>query len=213
MGSERAEARAGASTAAASTAAASFAATEPSSGNEELPAGDQAAALTPQLELRIEAYRNVRYHEDRQGFFEAAARWTNFFIVVAGSGAAATSLADHPHVAAGAAALSAVIGAVQLVFDLAGKARTHLELRKAFVRILAEASAPDADPAALEVAMIRLYADEPEVFYAVSALAYNAAQTRYSRPRSTLLDVSRWQRRFRHLLRFEPSDFKDARAD
>lgn len=159
--------------------------------------------------LAMRAYRNARYHEDRQAWYDALSKWSNFLTILFGSGAFAAAIGSSGGWAAVGGAATAIIGAAQLVFDFGVKARMHGELRRGFALIAAEAAEPNAEASKLNVAMVRLYADEPETYHAVNALAYNAAQKAFGRPDSTLIKVSRKAARLRHWRRFEPSDFPD----
>ena len=92
MGSEQRTDEASAEAAATSAAEAdtSNQAMAWSAGREGPATLNPAAAksqITPRLDLEMRAYADVRYHEDRQAFFEAASRWTNFLVVVLGSAA------------------------------------------------------------------------------------------------------------------------------
>lgn len=183
-------------------------------GERQQAAGPEAAerqAMTPELALEIRLLRNLRYHEDRQGHFDAWNRWANFAVLVLGSGAAVSALSTHPHFAAYGGAFAAAAGAAQLVFDFGGKARTHLELRRSFARLYAKSVQAGADVEALHAEMTGLYADEPELFHAVNAMAYNAAELSYGRSRDDLLKVAPWRAALRHYLRFDPADFPDVK--
>lgn len=165
--------------------------------------------MTHDKSLQMRLYRNVKYHEDRYAHYERLNRWSNFFVVVFGSVGIGSGLASWALVAAAVAAATTVLGAMQLVFDIGNKARTHQELRKSMVRLMARAEQQDADAERINVEMIELYADEPEIYHAVNMLAYNAAQRAFGRPDDTLIRVTPWQSAMRHILRFDPADFGD----
>lgn len=169
-------------------------------------------AMTPDLAVAMRAYRNARYHEDREGFFNALNRWSNFVGILLGTAAFAGGAAFVPALAMVGGALAAMVSAGRLVFDFSGKARVHGDLRKSFLELLAEAQRPAADSRELERRMVELYRSEPEVFNAVNAMAYNAAQIAFERPRSTLIAVRPTRAWLRHIFRYEPSDFPDQMA-
>lgn len=92
--------------------------------------------------LRFDALRNAHYHKARQRRLDTWSKCANFLVVVLGT-AAAADLGRHfvlhqfPAREAGATAatigfLVAVIGALQLVFDWPGRARTHEFLQRRF---------------------------------------------------------------------------------
>lgn len=166
--------------------------------------------MTPVLQLEMRAFRNARYHEDREAHFQAMSRWSNFLVVVTGSSAFAGGWAAAHEVAATSGAIAAIIGAAQLAFDFGGKAGVHHHLRRQYLEIMARCKVVDAaDVAALNDKMMSIYGGEPEVYHAVNALAYNAAQEAFERPKGTGLVVAWWQALLRHWFRFKPSDFKD----
>lgn len=198
----------------------STAASGPTSGAEGThqrvdAAGSKAASgapMTPDLAVAMRAYRNARYHEDREGFFNALNRWSNFVGILLGTAAFAGGAALVPALAMAGGALAAIVSAGRLVFDFSGKARIHGDLRKSFLALLAEAQRSEADTRDLERRMVELYRSEPEVFNAVNAMAYNAAQIAFERPRSTLIAVRPMRAWLRHVFRYEPSDFPDQMA-
>lgn len=217
IGQEEAAPSATATTSAASLAA-TYAESEQEAGRlherriseaASRPEATQGQEVSPIQALAMRAYRNARYHEDRQAWYDALSKWSNFLTILFGSGAFAAAIGSSEFWAAVGGAMTAIIGAAQLVFDFGVKARMHGELRRGFALIAAEAAEPHADVAKLNVAMVRLYADEPDTYHAVNALAYNAAQKAFGRPDSTLIKVSPKATRFRHWRRFEPSDFPD----
>lgn len=160
--------------------------------------------LTPAETLLARALAKARYHEDREAFLGAATRWLNFLVLVFGTGAFAGLIAagDHP-AAKWAAAGTALIGSIQLVFDFPGLARTHIALRRLATEICADAVMPDADIAALNYRLIRLSAEEPPTFHAVEALAYNHAQNALGRSAKTLLQVRWWDQLWKNFWRFK----------
>lgn len=181
----------------------------------------EGLALTPRQTLEMRAYRNARYHDDRLAHFERLNRWSNFILVVLGSGAFAgvvqavtNSSSSFSYWGARAAILgtflSAVLGACQLAFDWSAKARAHSELKRAFAKIMAKAANPDCDVDKVTIEMHELYGDEFEIYHAVNALAYNAAQRAFGRPAGAELVVSRWQAFMRNVFHFQGVDFKTA---
>ncbi|TXN63728.1 hypothetical protein FV232_22550, partial [Methylobacterium sp. WL30] len=113
--------------------------------------------MTPQLALAMRAFRNARYHEDREGFYSALGRWSNFTGIILGSAAFAGGVASSPVLAIIGGSLAAIISAGRLVFDFSGKAKNHLDLRKSFLDILAAAQIKSANVEQLEIDMIKLY--------------------------------------------------------
>ena len=101
------------------------------------------------------------------------------------------------------------LGGLQLVYDFAGNAAKHHELRGKFLQIMAKAEAPDADVGDLSRSMVAIYSDEPEIYHAVNFMAYNAAQAAFDRPDKEPVKVGWIRALLRHWMTFSPSDFKD----
>jgi hypothetical protein len=101
-----------------------------------------------------------------------------------------------------------IAGAVDLVFDVSGKARLHAALRRRVYDILAQAEDPTRSIASLREQAVRVYADEPPTMHAVNALAYNAAMLAFDRPEKYQFPISLWHRALRHWWPFTADDFK-----
>jgi hypothetical protein len=126
-------------------------------------------------DVKFDALRSAIYHASRANFFNFWTRVFNFLVVILG----ATAFADvttEPKWFAGAAA---VIGALQLVFDFAGKARDHQYLQRRFYELVANVAdkwtADETQVAQWSAALHRLYADETTPMRALDAISHNAA--------------------------------------
>lgn len=123
--------------------------------------------------------RNALYHTARRRSLEAAARFFNFLTVLLGA-AVVGNLAQYLGLSmAWAGGAVAFVGAAQLAYDPAGRAREHQLLQRDYYRLLAEMEAHgDAEPAALRrfnAEMIRISGEEPPTLRGVDAKAYNDA--------------------------------------
>jgi len=145
------------------------------------------------------------YCEDREAFLSWSYRLLNLAVLVSGTAAFAALSQDLPFRAEWVAFATAVIGSVQLVFDIPGGMRLYAYHRRLATDVAAKAIADGADLCALQRELMVASAEMPPTFHAVEALAYNAAQCALGRPRETLLEVPWWKRRLRHLLRFAPN--------
>lgn len=166
----------------------------------------QEAPLTDIAKLRITLLRNVRYHEDREGYFGCTNRAMSFGVVMTGTAAFAAFSRDR---AAGwgvaISVLTSAIGAIQLVFRRTTQEHLHASMRKSFLGLLAELN--DSNVAAIRTKADLLYRDELPTFYACDAIAFNAAQRALGR--KTYLVVPWWARCVRHWWRFTDWDFKE----
>lgn len=174
-------------------------------------AEEAVKALTPTDRCRISLLRNVRYHEDREAHFAWVNKALDLFTLVSGLGTviALSDLLPHGFQVDGRwiAALTSVVGAVQLVFGLTRREALHSDLRRRFLALLVELD--DDTVKQIDGRMKALYGDEPPTFHAVDALAYNAAQSALDRPKGTLRVVSGWQKAMRNWRRFEGVRFPE----
>lgn len=131
--------------------------------------------------IRFNVLRNALYHTSRRLTFDRWSRWCNFIVIMLGA-AALSDVAkwmDRPWLPALTGLLTAIVGALQLVFDFAGKARDHQALQRDYYHLLADIERT-IDPAHTDVAewtatMTRIAGDEPPVLRALDAKAYNDA--------------------------------------
>ena len=129
--------------------------------------------------LRFNTVRNALYHTARRRSYEFWARCFNFLVIILGTAAASDFLQRfgiemvYPSIAV------AIVGAVQLVFDPSGRARTHQVLQRDYYRLLAEIEmkhvCEEDDLARWRGELARIAADEPPVLRAIDAKAYNDA--------------------------------------
>jgi hypothetical protein len=119
------------------------------------------------------------------------------------------ALLGHNPLGGIAAALATVlINAGTLVYDFAGGARDHRDLKRRFYELLAEVEGPEPDTRAIHRRMILAFAEEPPTHRALNALAHNQAGDliwgpgKFSRVRVSLL-----ARVTRHVLTWRTAAF------
>jgi len=118
--------------------------------------------MVADLNPKFDALRNAIYHTSRRRFFELLTRSLSFLVVVSGTAAVANLHAIEPRIAAAGAA---TIGALQLVFDFNGRARTHEILQRKYYDLIAEI---DGIQSPNDEQILKWQA-------ALDAIAYNAA--------------------------------------
>nr|WP_278520108.1 hypothetical protein [Brucella anthropi] len=170
-----------------------------------------SAATTPDDEiaeaifgLRHMALRNALYHTARYRFLDGVNRWFNFMVILGGTGTAAEIAKSNTGAATILGGGIAAIGALQLVFDYAGRAHRHEGLQRRYYEMLADidcAARPGGDDCARWRADVsRIAADEPPTMRALDAIADNQATSALlggDRPR---MKVTWWQSITRQLL-------------
>lgn len=139
--------------------------------------------------IRFNALRNALYHTGRRRTFERWNRWFNFAVVVLGTASFGQLLVSigQPTWQIYIGGAVALVGTLQLVFDFGGQARTHQSLQRDYYNILAEteesSDCSEDECRKWEGKMVRIAGDEPPVFRALDARAYNDA-----------LDAMEWSR-------------------
>lgn len=125
------------------------------------------------------AERSRRYHLRREAFLLASDRISAFALIVLGS-AVVANLSQWT-VAIGLAVTA--LGASQIAFQFASRARDHHELAHKFAVLLAEirstTSPTEADYSRWQQTRISIEHDEPPLFHAVEADAYNEVVNAY----------------------------------
>ena len=168
-------------------------------------------------DIRFDCLRNALYHTARRRTCETLARWMNLLVIVLGTTAVSSIL--EPWVSAEyLAAAAAIVGALNMTFDFAGKARDHMQLQSAYYDMLAgteEVSQPqDCDIAALDARLTRIYCAEPPVLRAIDAKAYNDALESLGcyKPEDRLY-IPVWHRGpLAHVFAFEGHEYRRAGA-
>lgn len=151
--------------------------------------------------------RNIRYHEDREGFFYRLNRSFELVVLMFGLATVAALTTWLPAGAAPfiAAAVS-VVGALQLVLGLSRREHLHADLRRRFIALYAELT--DATCADIQRRMLAMLPEEPPTYHAVDALAYNDAMAAFDRPERHHKVVPWSARLLRHLRHYRPTSFK-----
>lgn len=150
--------------------------------------------------LRFHALRNALYHTARRRWLEAANRVVTFLIIILGTAAAANlgRFLGFQAIETVFGIATAALGALQLVFDFGGRARTHQTLQQKYYELLARVeSMTDDDPAVLcQLAgdLVRIYADEPPIADVPDAVAYNAAAKALGATDIACFKISIWTR-------------------
>jgi hypothetical protein len=129
-------------------------------------------------QVRFSALENIAYHAAREQFLARAAKLLTGLPVLLGTGAVAMLSQALPGSAPLTMVLAALAGVIMLVTDPAAAAREHRIFRARYHGLVAEIDEAGADQTSAGRAraqISRISADEPPVYRAVQAIAYNAA--------------------------------------
>ena len=160
--------------------------------------------------------RSARYHTARRAFFDTCHRWMMVAVLVSGSSAVATlnGLFGDPEISRMLSMIimliTALCGAISVVWNLTDRARDHEMLARRFYGIAKLIDVEKADKEQIEkwrVEIIGVYEDEPAVFHALNAECYNAATKALGYGSEKFQQVSWHQHLLRNIRRFSPKDF------
>lgn len=171
----------------------------------------------PIEDLEHHALRNALYHTARRQRLELWNRGLTFLVILGGAGTVSQVL-----VAAGFAVylgmLITTVGALQLVFDFAGHARTHVELQRLYYSVLGQIKEGGdlsvKQRNAIMSEIVRISGEEPPTLRALDAVAYNeATDALYGEDRAhEKLHITGWQSATRHLQPHNGASFPRAVA-
>ncbi|WP_040617050.1 hypothetical protein [Roseibium sp. TrichSKD4] len=158
--------------------------------------------------LRFNILRNALYHTACLRLFDRFNKVLSFLVVILGAGAMSDLSSEFGIDLIYIGALIATVGSIQLVFDLAGRARTHQQLQKDYYYLLADIEGQldgcEDACAKWQAQMIRITASEPPTLRAIDAKAYNdALDATGIYPAGERLIIPWWQSPLASVLSFE----------
>ena len=149
--------------------------------------------------------RSIRYHSRRQGFFEGVNRWTNFLLLLLGSGTVALAIRNHPSWILGLGLAVTFVSSLKLVFAFAFKANQHAQFVRDFTRLEKRLCADASEETVNAVTQERLdiEAVEPPVKKVLDVLCHNELLLAmgYSDEKEQVA-VTWWQRQTAHFFNF-----------
>jgi hypothetical protein len=165
-------------------------------------------------DLNFRVVTNAHYHALRRSFYLLLSRSTNFAVIVSGTAGVASVLSNSQSAATSIGFLTAVLGTVQLVFDLDGMVRKHEALQKLYYELAAKITLVKSDKkgalSKLEANLHTISSDEPPVYKALQVVAHNITIAAYYQPAEAeehLKALTRIQKIFKNWFRFANSEF------
>ncbi|GGG77803.1 hypothetical protein GCM10011415_28390 [Salipiger pallidus] len=127
--------------------------------------------------LKFDLLRSALYHDLRETKLKRVHRILVFANLLAGSGAIAAFGYQFPVVGQVAGVFVAAISSAQLVWDYAGAARDHADMRRRFYGLLADTECPAEEIPVLDLRsrMVLIYADEPPMVRKTNEIAHDQA--------------------------------------
>lgn len=220
---EAAPAAAPAATGATATAPAADAATRAaqvaSAGHTELSSGASAASLDDLKGFEFECLKNASYHSAREGFLDDLHRWFMFWIILFGAGALLDLLPKdivvtiwghtlvHLPTKETFAALTTILAAMDLTFDLSNRARVHGLMKRRYFELLSDLVSKKTELLEGNACLNRFSADEEPAYHALLGHSWNAAQKMVYGDEADRLDIPWWHLFLKHLWRFDGTEY------
>ena len=155
--------------------------------------------------FRCVCLMNARYHSTREAFLDTVHRWLMFGIIIFGASSIIDFLSPWAKVASGA--LTAVFGALDLVFDLSNRSRAHALMKRRYFELLADVTEGHKNVTEGYACMHRLSADEEPAYHALISASWNAAQEMVYGSEAEKYKIGWFKTVCKNLLRFEGSKF------
>lgn len=159
---------------------------------------------------------NAHYHAAREAFLDTVHRWFMFGVIIFGAAAIADLL---PHNSSGPlwlknmfAASAALIGALDLTFDLSNRARTHSMMKRRYFELLADLREDQKTSKQVKVCLERYSAEEEPPYRVLLLICWNKAQKEVYGTEAKQFRISRLYRSLKNLLRMPTADFGEPRA-
>ena len=156
--------------------------------------------------LLFDVRRSVRYHDRRQGYYEAIRNLADFIVIVFGSATlavfGASIGAEWPlTVKLLPAVLATVLTGIALVYGVGAKSALHASLKRRFIELQLDL---EDDPVRLDEGVIaeatrkrlRIEADEPPVLRVLDTLCHNDLLRAMGYDQDLYVPVGFWQRLF-----------------
>jgi hypothetical protein len=161
-------------------------------------------------QLWFELTTAALYHRDRLTWFVTLHRGAMFANVFFGTGAVAALLQQRQWLIVTASMMLAFVSAASLAFDFAGSARKHEDRRRTYHDLAAQLEEGSQDETALRTLrakMIRAAADDPHVYKAAEAVAFNGAIKSLGRDPSDEFVLTPRQHFLRHVRSYSGTKF------
>ena len=170
-----------------------------------------AAAEKMNIEdVEFECVRSAIYNGARMHFLDRSHRWMMFVVIASGAATVASFLRPMGVLPEVFALVSTIIGAANIAFGFATRARDHDYLRRRYYELIAKLTEGRAEGDIAErihCEMLRLTATEPPPLRALDAIAYNAALDGLGRDPAHRIPIRWWESALRHLYPFNGTNF------
>jgi hypothetical protein len=158
--------------------------------------------------LSVSCLANAHYHAGREAFLDTVHRWFMFGVVACG----AAALADLVHnglvwLKASFAAMAALLGALDLTFDLSNRARMHAIMKRRYFELWADLRNGRKHSEEVPDCLDRFSADEEPPYRALYIGCWNRAQKEVCGPAARHFDIWVSHRWIKNIVRLPTVDF------
>jgi hypothetical protein len=127
--------------------------------------------------ILFDVRRSVRYHDHRVGFLDRVRKFISFLTLLSGSGAIITALSSLGTASViTAAAIVAAVSTFDLIFDPAGYARLHNDLKRRFIQLEQQIVLVDMSHENLKgfvSSRLSIEGDEPPILRVLDVICHN----------------------------------------
>ena len=131
-----------------------------------------------------------------------------FGVIALGAGAVLSLLPANYNWSGVCSAGAAILGALDLTFDLSNRARAHSLMKRRYFELLGDLADSTKTPREVEAYLHRYSADEEPAYHALLAASWNAAQDMIYGDDALEYDIPKWHRRFQNFVRREGVRYK-----
>ncbi len=121
---------------------------------------------------------NAHYHAGREAFLDNVHRWLMFGVIAFGAAALVDIFpdAERTSIKPALSAIAAMLGALDLTFDLSNRARNHSMMRRRYFDLIADVREGIKTTAQAKVCLDRYSGDESPPYIALLFACWNQAQ-------------------------------------
>lgn len=170
--------------------------------------GSEAASREVAAAAQISCLMNAQYHAAREAHLDFIHRWIMFGIIVVGAGAITDVVSKDLRWLSGALGIAtAILGALDLTFDLSNRARTHSMMKRRYFELLADFNEGYKKLSDVQACIHRYSADEEPVYHALLKLSWNSAQEMVFGDDADQYKIPVCHRYFKNFFRFEGNEY------
>jgi hypothetical protein len=166
-----------------------------------------AAPIPTLRQIQKECIFNMHYHAGREAYLDASHRWLMFLVIVFGTSAVVDIFPSLPWVKVALSAAVAFMGALDLTFDLSGRARNHAVMKRRYSDVLTSCLRSADELAVARSSLMELAGEEEPAYLALIALSHNMAETQVYGDDDQHLHVPWHHKKLKNIVRFEGANY------